>query len=158
MKSIWVYSDAHSRRCRVCQRYRIWAIEALREKWLSCYIDFDRVVFKLTSRNNNNRSRANINGEIKTIPTVVRINNKQKKHDCFVDKLVSNNNSNNNNNNNKVTFFCVKSIYLINTYCVLSFDTSNKIVCMGGISLTCTRGLASVRLEGRSLSISLHSD
>ena len=53
MKSIWVFSDVHSRRCRACQRYRIWAIEALREKWLSCYIDFDRVVFKLTSRDKN---------------------------------------------------------------------------------------------------------
>ena len=53
MKSIWVFSDVHSRRCRACQRYRIWAIEALREKWLSCYIDFDRVVFKLTSREKN---------------------------------------------------------------------------------------------------------
>ena len=53
MKSIWVFSDVHSRRCRACQRYRIWAIEALREKWLSCYIDFDRVVFKLTSRHKN---------------------------------------------------------------------------------------------------------
>ena len=53
MKSIWIFSDVHSRRCRACQRYRIWAIEALREKWLSCYIDFDRVVFKLTSRDKN---------------------------------------------------------------------------------------------------------
>ena len=53
MKSIWVYPDAHSRRCRVCQRYGVWAITALKEKWLSCYIDFDRVVFELTSRDKN---------------------------------------------------------------------------------------------------------
>ena len=47
MKCIWVYSDSHSKRCKVCRLYKNWSIEALEKKWLPEYIDFCTLVQKL---------------------------------------------------------------------------------------------------------------
>ena len=50
MKCIWVYSDSHRKRCKVCRLYKNWAIEALEKKWLPEYIDFCTIVSKLKHR------------------------------------------------------------------------------------------------------------
>ena len=50
MKCIWVYSDSHSKRCKVCRLYKNWSIEALEKKWLPEYIDFCTLVQKLKNR------------------------------------------------------------------------------------------------------------
>ena len=50
MKCIWIYSDNHGKRCKVCRVYRRWAITALESKWLSCYIPLKPLVQKLTTR------------------------------------------------------------------------------------------------------------
>ena len=50
MKCIWIYSDSHGKRCKVCKTYKNWAILAMKQQWLSCYIDFDTVVKKLVAR------------------------------------------------------------------------------------------------------------
>ena len=49
MKCISIYSDSHGKRCKVCKTYRQWPIWALKEKWFSCYIDFDTTILKLMS-------------------------------------------------------------------------------------------------------------
>ena len=50
MKCIWIYSDSHGKRCKVCRTYRLWAISTMKEKWLSYYIDFETTVQKLIAR------------------------------------------------------------------------------------------------------------
>ena len=35
MKCIWVYSDNHGKRCKVCRLYKNWAIEALEKKMVA---------------------------------------------------------------------------------------------------------------------------
>ena len=47
IKCIWVYSDNHRKRCKVCKLYKNWAIEALEKKWLPQYIDFCTAVSRL---------------------------------------------------------------------------------------------------------------
>ena len=47
MQCLWIYSDAHGKRCKT---YRQWVIWSMKEKWSSSYINFDTVVYKLISR------------------------------------------------------------------------------------------------------------
>ena len=50
MKCIWVYSDNHGKRCKVCRLYKDWATEALEKKWLPQYIDFCTIVSRFKCR------------------------------------------------------------------------------------------------------------
>ena len=50
LKCIWVYSDSHGNRCKVCRLYKKWAIESLEKKWLPEYIDFHSFVYNLKKK------------------------------------------------------------------------------------------------------------
>ena len=50
MQCLWIYSDAHGKQCKVCKTYRQWVIWSMKEKWSTSYINFDTVVYKLISR------------------------------------------------------------------------------------------------------------
>lgn len=51
LKCIWVSSDSHGNRCKVCGLYKKWAIESLEKKWLPEYIYFHSLVYNLKKRN-----------------------------------------------------------------------------------------------------------